>query len=335
MWTILPVLQPLNKIAVFRIIMFYILCLSTCFIQYVDKIFRLGRWSRAGFALVMVLFLTVQAASGAGNEKFPLKYIPAELDRAIRKAEQLVMERRYGEAESLFDELEREQAGRLLPSMGRLLVLLTHFLEQGAPAEELERRFQREVSRNRRVLKEMEVHETLNAWDHLLIGGSLGAQGLYELEHKNYFKAFIQGLKALSHLKKVQRLDPEVFDIHFAMGLYKYYRSVKTRYLWFLPMVSDQRQEGIEDIEMALVKGHYAVPGCKIALVLLAEKEGKNEQGIRLGEKYLMEYPKCKLIRDAVISMKGRLRDLPEKPVPPAVNSPGVRGRRQPVPIAS
>jgi len=179
-------------------------------------------------------------------------------------------------------------------------------LEEGAPKAELERRFAAEFPKNQALLKKMEGRESLNAWDHFLMGGSLGVRGLYELNQRRYFAAFLHGMRALSQIERAAALDPGIHDAAFATGLYKYYRSVKTRYLWFLPFFGDRRKEGLAEIRLALEKGHYAVPAAKIALVMLAEHDGRDAEGIRLGRKYLREYPNCKLIRDALETMEAR-----------------------------
>lgn len=216
------------------------------------------------------------------------------------------MDRRYREASELFDGMEQRDPDSLLPSLGRLLSLMVQSLENGAPKELLEKEFAAEFPKNQALLKKMERRDNLNAWDHFLMGGSLGVRGLYELNHRRYFAAFMHGMRALSHIHVVAGLDPEIHDVAFATGMYKYYRSVKTRYLWFLPFVGDRREEGLAEIRQALDQGHYAVPAAKIALVMLSEREGKDEEGIRMGKVYLAQYPNCKLIRDALKAMEQR-----------------------------
>lgn len=240
------------------------------------------------------------AAPAYGNEPFPLKYISGELDRTILRCESLVMERRFEEGRALFDELEKQDPDALLPSMGRLLILMAHYLERGAPREILDESFKSEFAINQRILRKMQKKDDPSAWDHFVMGGSLGVRGLYELENKRYVSAFMHGLSALSHFREAQRVDPQIHDVYFATGLYKYFRSVKTRYLWFLPLIRDQREEGIREIRLALDKGHYAPPACKIALVHLSEREGLDEEGMRMGEEYLGDYPGSLLIRDGL-----------------------------------
>jgi tetratricopeptide (TPR) repeat protein len=258
------------------------------------------------FLFFLSLLFCFQPVSANESAPFPGKYITPELDRTILAAETLVMERRYEEARDLFNGLEKKDQRSLLPSMGRLLILMARSFEKGESAGNLEKSFQVEFEKNRKILKKKKKSKNLNGWDHFLIGGSLGVRGLYELEQQDYFSAFMHGLSALSHFGEAQRQDPLIFDVYFSSGLYKYFRSVKTRYLWFLPLIRDQREEGLEEIRLALNKGYYAVPACKIALVFLAEKEGKDVEGIRMGEAFLEEYPDCLLIRDSLAEIYRR-----------------------------
>ncbi len=256
--------------------------------------------------LILILLLAASPPLCNGSERFPRPYISADLDGQILSAEALVMERRYGEARAVFNDIESRHPDSALPSLGRLLVFMTHSLEEGAPEAELEKGFKGEFRKNVKAVKALEKQETLSAWDHFLLGGSYGVRGLYELERHRYLAAFLHGLKALGHFKTVRRLDPEIHDVYFATGIYKYFRSVKTRYLWFLPLIEDQREAGVGEVRLALARGHFSVPACKIALVVLAEKEGKLDEGARLGEQYLLEYPRCRLIRDALEKIERR-----------------------------
>jgi tetratricopeptide (TPR) repeat protein len=300
MWIIIFVCQLYIIKGDYNITKLNIWCFYTLHSQYVDELKNSNLLSRLPIFLFFSLLFTFQALPVQGVEPFPLQYISSELDRNILKAESLVMDRHYEEARSSFDDLEKKDPESILPSMGRLLVLMTQSLEKDAQADLFEESFQREFKKNREILKRMEKRADLNAWDHFLMGGSLGVQGLYELQHGRYVPAFMHGLSGLSHFKKAKEMDPEIHDVFFATGLYKYFRSVKTRYLWFLPLIRDQREEGVEEIHQALKKGHYAEPACKIALVMLAEKENDVKGGIRMGEVFLAEYPRNLLIRQAL-----------------------------------
>ncbi len=264
---------------------------------------------RIGFAMILAWagFFSLSEAS----HQFPLPYISAELDGQILAAEALVMDRRYQEARALFDKMESLQPASVLPSLGRLLILMTHSLEQGAPKAALEEDFAAEFPKNTKAVKTLEKQEVLSAWDHFLLGGAYGVRGLYEMERHRYLAGFYHGFKALGHFKAAQRLDPQIHDVYFATGIYKYFRSVKTRYLWFLPLIADQREEGLGEVRLALARGHYSVPASKIALVVLAEKEGNLGEGARLGEQYLAEYPNCRLIRDALEKIERRRAAVP------------------------
>ncbi len=308
MWINIPSSQPLDIIRLFFAKPSYILCFSTSCIQYVDKPAGKDRVCRryTGWSVLVLLLLVPFLAGVSHAETFPFPYISPELDRTILMAESMVMDRRYREVREVFDRMEQHDPDSLLPSMGRLLSLMVQSLEKGAPKDLLEKEFAAEFPKNRALLKKVERRGGLNAWDHFLLGGSLGVRGLYELEHRRYLAAFMHGMRALSHIHVAARLDPEIHDLAFATGMYKYYRSVKTRYLWFLPFVGDQREEGLAEIRQALQEGHYAVPAAKIALVMLSEREGRDVEGIRLGRRYLREYPNCKLIRDALEAMEQR-----------------------------
>ena len=113
MWIIIFVLQ-LNIIkGDYNITKFNMWCFYTSLIQYVDELKNSNFLSRLPIFLFFFLLFTFQALPVQGVEPFPLQYISSELDRNILKAESLVMDRRYEEARSLFDDLEKKEQGQV------------------------------------------------------------------------------------------------------------------------------------------------------------------------------------------------------------------------------
>ena len=82
----------------------------------------------------------------------------------------------------------------------------------------------------------------------------------WDITRKNYF-ATLRGAQATrEYLEKAKELDPENFDISFALGLLDYHigqLSGLTRFLSSLFVTSGDPQKGIQELKVAAQKGYF------------------------------------------------------------------------------
>lgn len=115
-------------------------------------------------------------------------------------------------------------------------------------------------------------------WNQFYYGSALCYLAFFEGKNGNYFKAFNHGLSGISTLKKVIERHPEFYDAYFGIGSYNYWRSQKTKYFNWLPLISDKRQEGIERIQQAVEQGRYTrYPAINELIWILLDSERAEE----------------------------------------------------------
>jgi hypothetical protein len=81
----------------------------------------------------------------------------------------------------------------------------------------------------------------------------------WEIIRKNYFAAARGAQNTWTDLEKAKELEPENFDIYFAMGLLHYHIDRLpgfTRFLSALFVTSGDREKGIQELELAATKGY-------------------------------------------------------------------------------
>lgn len=88
-------------------------------------------------------------------------------------------------------------------------------------------------------------------------GSALCYLAFYESRKGQYLDAVRHGLAGISILKKVVQKNPEFYDAYFGIGSYKYWRSQVTRYLNWLPIFADEREQGIQLVLQAVDKGKF------------------------------------------------------------------------------
>jgi tetratricopeptide (TPR) repeat protein len=128
-----------------------------------------------------------------------------------------------------------------------------------------------------------------DAEDLLFYGGAVGFRGIFRSLSGDWFGAFKDGLKGKGILEEARQKDSTFYDIYYGLGVYDYWRSAKTRILWWLPFISDKRKEGVEQIYLAVEKGRLVKSEAKYALLRIYENEKDYQSILDLWDNYLKE----------------------------------------------
>ena len=126
---------------------------------------------------------------------------------------------------------------------------------------------------------------------YFYLGGSYGFRGLHHVKKRNWIKAFVDGLKGLNNLQKSLAKKEDFYDAYFGLGMYHYWRSAMTKKLMFLPMMSDQRQQGIDELKMVIEKGKYAVIESHFGLVTCYYNEAVYDSALAINSVLYEQFP--------------------------------------------
>jgi tetratricopeptide (TPR) repeat protein len=116
------------------------------------------------------------------------------------------------------------------------------------------------------------------AEDLFYYGGAVGYRGIFKSFNGDWWGAFKDGLKGRSLLGKALEADSSYKDIYFGFGTYDYWRSAKTKILWWLPFFSDKRDQGIEETWRAIRDGKFASHEGRYALIRIYFDYGKYDK---------------------------------------------------------
>ena len=128
-------------------------------------------------------------------------------------------------------------------------------------------------------------------WALFYLGGSYGYRAIDRSETGNWFGAFLDAGKGAEYLERAIRIKPELYDAHYGFGVYKYWRSVKSKVLWFLPGFDDEREVGIQQIKIAIKMGKYSRVTAKGALIGIYYNEKDYKNALSLIEEVVRQYP--------------------------------------------
>jgi len=88
-------------------------------------------------------------------------------------------------------------------------------------------------------------------------GSALSYLAFYQGRKQEYVAALRNAMAGISRLKRVAETTPDFADVYFGLGSYTYWRSRATKYLNWLPLLSDDRREGIRMVERAVGQGQF------------------------------------------------------------------------------
>jgi len=115
---------------------------------------------------------------------------------------------------------------------------------------------------------------------YFVLGASYGFRGLNRIRKGKWFSAFRDGLRGISNIKKAHKLDSQLWDAYYALGLYYYWKSAKAKVLTFLRMMKDEREKGIEYLHIVAEKGRFSKDEAKFSLIEIYYYEDRYEEAL-------------------------------------------------------
>jgi len=122
------------------------------------------------------------------------------------------------------------------------------------------------------------------AQDLLYLGGSYGYRGIYKSTEGSWWGAFWDGGKAKKIMEQGLEMDSTCYDIYFGLGAYNFYRSIKSKMLWWLPFFGDKRKLGIEQTKIAIAKGKFTSDEAKYGLLRIYVENGQYDSALAIAD---------------------------------------------------
>lgn len=122
------------------------------------------------------------------------------------------------------------------------------------------------------------------AFDYFYAGASYEYRGIYRSFRGDWWGAFWDGGRGKKNMEKALEMDSTNYDIYYGLGTYYYWRSVKSKILWWLPFFGDQRKKGVEYTKLSIAKGRFAKDDAKWSLVRIYAEEKDYPEALNWGD---------------------------------------------------
>ena len=152
-------------------------------------------------------------------------------------------------------------------------------------------RFLALISKSESLAKRSIEKDATDAWAYFYLGSSKSYRAFYYGKKKKYMPAIRYALEGMSALHKVIELDSTNYDTYFGVGSYKYWRSRLTKFLNWLPLISDERDAGIEMVKLSAEKGKYTRYAAINELTWILIDAGETSAALEWARRGLQKYP--------------------------------------------
>ena len=210
------------------------------------------------------------------------------VDTLVDKAVNLVYQRKYDEAIHLSEDVIKTHPDNPMGYLGQAGIY--HILMLNYRVSLFDNEFDSVTTLAIKAGEKAIKQHKNDAKAYFVLGASYGFRGLNRIRKGKWFSAFRDGLRGMANIKKAHKLDTQLYDVYYALGLYYYWKSAKAKVLTFLRMMKDEREKGIEYLKIVAEKGRFSKDEAKFALVEIYYYEDRYEEALKecesLAEKF-------------------------------------------------
>lgn len=127
-------------------------------------------------------------------------------------------------------------------------------------------------------------------------GSAYGYRAYHQGNGGQWLAALSNGLKSIGYLNDTLEKDSTYYAAYLGIGVYKYWRYSRLRFISWLPFVPDDREQGIKMIKQAIVLDSLSRYMAMHQLVYILLDYDRMDEAILLAEKITSKYPKSQFM---------------------------------------
>lgn len=235
------------------------------------------------------------------------------VDQRLLRGIHLIYDRRFIEAEALFDQITTDTPLEPAGHFYRAMITWSR-LAAGFWTKDVVETFKKRIDRSIDCAEKRIDSGTATSYDFFYLGGALGFKGRFELMKANWFASFLLASDAIKALKTCHEMDPNNKDVMLGLGTFDYYTarlSGVLKFLTYFLLHRGDRKEGIKKLNEAARDGIYSSTEAKSVLLhinLFLEKNFKDALALatELSERY-PENPRFKTLEGVCLIQMNKM----------------------------
>jgi tetratricopeptide (TPR) repeat protein len=244
--------------------------------------------------MLPVLVIIFFASEAVYLQEYPQK----EVDTLLKSGIEAIVSQEYNEAAEIFLELDKEYSKIPLGKIYSAAVEITKAYDYGTD-------FNTEFINDNLEKAVKEADELIeknpeNIWNIYFSALAEGYTAYFKALDGNFLSAFSHGYNAMQKFEKCLSIDSSFYDAYTALGVYKYWKSRKTEFISWLPIVNDEREEGIKDLILSIDHFTYNKHLAANSLIWIYIDRKEFNKTVRLAAEMLKLHPESRQFKWAL-----------------------------------
>jgi tetratricopeptide (TPR) repeat protein len=123
------------------------------------------------------------------------------------------------------------------------------------------------------------------------LGSAYGYRAYFQGRNGQFISAVANGLKSVGYLNESLEKDSTLYGAYLGIGVYKYWRYSRLSFISWLPMIPDDRDQGIVMINVAISHDSLSKYMAMHQLIYILLDYGKTKEAVELAEIVIKKYP--------------------------------------------
>jgi tetratricopeptide (TPR) repeat protein len=132
------------------------------------------------------------------------------------------------------------------------------------------------------------------------LGSAYGYRAYDQGRTGKWLAAFSNGMKATGYLQDAVREDSTLYDAYLGIGTYKYWRTSKLGFIYWLPFLADEREDGILMIKKVAESDCLSQDLARHQLVYILLDYGKFEEALTYARQLAADFPQSQFMHWAL-----------------------------------
>jgi tetratricopeptide (TPR) repeat protein len=234
-------------------------------------------------ALTLLVFLS---SGKVYLQKYPDEQIHTFLKTGIEK----IVNQDYKEAAKIFSTLDQNYPAIPLGKIYSAAVEITKAYDYGIDfnSESINNNLEKALKTSDELLEK----DPENIWNLYFYALTEGYAAYFNALEGNYLGALNNGYSAMTKFEKCLSIDSAFYDAYTAVGVYKYWKSRMTEFINWIPLITDEREEGIKNVIHALDHFTYNKHLAANSLMWIYIDRKEFSKAIKLADEMLKIHPK-------------------------------------------
>jgi hypothetical protein len=166
------------------------------------------------------------------------------------------------------------------------------------------------MDRTLRIADSLKSVNEADVWVFFYAGFAFLYRSFMNSKEGRWFPAYRDAVRGVNRLEYVIEKDSTVYDALLGIGSFKYWKSVRAKYLLWLPIIKDEKAMGISLIKKAIKNGIFVHLIAKDQLCWILMDNGQTENAFSIAWDNYQNFPQSRFLRWTLVEITSRLGKL-------------------------